>query len=102
MENSDVKEIFFNRAEVENAERVVCDNCFEHIVFMLKDNNHEFSVGLSTILECLAFAISNGDLPKLPLSWLTDVDHVYDTAFSENEDISYYDRRTYKESGKSE
>lgn len=96
MKDSNLKEIFFNRADVESAERVVCDKCFEHIVFMLKDNNHEFSVGLSTILECLAFAISSGDLPKLPLSWLADVDHVYGTGFSENEDISYYDRRNIR------
>lgn len=92
MENPELKEIFFNRADVEETERVVCDNCFEHMVFMLRDNQqHEFSVGLSTILECLTYAIGTEDLPKLPLSWLDAVDHVYNTAFSDNKNISYYD-----------
>lgn len=98
MEESELKEIFFNRADIEKAEKVACDNCFEHMVFMLRDSQqHEFSVGITTVLECLAFAISTGDLPKLPLSWLDDVDQVYNTAFSDNEDISYYDDETYKE-----
>ena len=69
MDNNKLKEIFFDRAELEDSERIVCENCFEHIVFMLSDSqNREFSVGLGTILECLAFAIDNGDLPKLPVS----------------------------------
>lgn len=98
MDNSKLKEIFFNRADVENAERIICDNCFEHIVFMLYDKqNREFSIDLNSILECLAFAISNRALPKLPTSWLDDVDHIYNTAFSENEDISCYDEHTYRE-----
>lgn len=79
------KEIFFNRAEVEKAQQISCDNCFENVVFLLKDNQHEFSMGLSSVLECLAFAIKNGDLPKLPLSW---VNSVYGDSISE---ISYYD-----------
>ena len=97
MDNINLKEIFFNRADIESAERVVCDNCFEQIVFMLKDDKHEFSLGLTTVLECLTFAISKGDLPKLPSSWLDDVDHVYNTAFSEIENISYYASQTYEE-----
>jgi hypothetical protein len=63
------EKIFFNRAEVTEAERIHCDNCFEQVVFMLRDKEHEFSLGLSTVLECLAFAVVNGDLPKLPGSW---------------------------------
>lgn len=92
MDNNELKEIFFTRADVENGERTICENCFEHVVFMLRDNkDREFSIGLTTVLECLAFAISNGDLPKLPISWLNNVDHVYYTNLSEREDISYND-----------
>ena len=80
------KEIFFNRAEIENAEHICCDNCFEQVVFLLKDKDHEFSMGLNTILDCLAFAIESGDLPKLPLSW---VSKVYD---EHSPDIAYYDK----------
>lgn len=97
IKNSELKEIFFNRADVKSAERMVCDKCFEHIIFMLEDSKqHKFSLGLKTILECVAFAIENGDLPKLPTSWLDDVDRVYGTDFSDNEDISYYDYETYQ------
>ncbi len=103
MENSELKEIFFNRADIKSAERMVCDNCFEHIIFMLEDSKqHKFSVGLRTILECITFAIKNGDLPKLPRSWLDDIDQVYGTAFSSDEDISYYDWETYKKRNKLE
>lgn len=103
MENSELKEIFFNRADVEKAENVLCDNCFEHLVFMLRDSQqHEFSVGLSTILQCLASAISMGDLPKLPQSWLQAVDDVYRTTFSFDENISYYDPETYEKRNKTQ
>ena len=96
VKEEDIKEIFFNRADVEDAERVICDNCFEHTVFFLRDTqNREFSLGLITVLECLAFAISNGELPKLPNSWLSDVDDVYGTDFSEQEGISYYHKREF-------
>lgn len=85
MDENKNKEIFFSRAEVKEAERVSCENCFEQVVFMLKDKDHEFSMGLTTVLECLSFAIKNGDLPKLPLSW------VYSVYGASLDDISYYD-----------
>lgn len=98
MDEKEMKEMFFNRADVEKAEQVICDNCFEHIVFLLKDSqNREFSLGLRTLLDCLAFAINEGNLPKLPVSWLSDVDHNYGTAYSENEDIFYSDNRITEE-----
>ena len=96
MESDKLKEIFFNRAEVEDAERVICDNCFEHAVFFLRDSQgREFSLGLLTVLDCVAFAISQGELPKLPSSWLNDVDHVYGTDLSEREGISYFHNREF-------
>lgn len=78
------KDIFFNRAEVENMERILCDKCFERVVFMLRDQNgNEFSLGLRTVLQCLSAAIQNGDLPKLPLSWVSDVNMGYDNVIPE-------------------
>lgn len=92
MKEKNHKEIFFNRANVKKAERIVCDDCFEHIVFHLKDqNNNSFSLGLKTVFECIVFAIENGDLPKLPLSWLGSIDNVYRTDLSERENIFYFD-----------
>ncbi len=86
------KEIFFNRADIKKSERIVCDNCFEQIVFHLKDsNNHDFSLGLSTVLSCIVFAIQTGNLPKLPQSWLADADFAYNTYFSEDEKNCYSD-----------
>lgn len=90
MDKVNNKEIFFNRADVEKAESIHCENCFEKVIFLLKDKDHEFSMGLSTVLECLAFAIKNGDLPKLPLSW---VNLVYGDNISA---ISYYDEEHFK------
>lgn len=89
MEKQKHEEIFFNRAEVEDAERIYCDNCFEQVVFFLQDKNHEFSMGLSTVLECLLFAVRNGDLPKLPKSWLNDIDSIYDTKYAFDKEIGY-------------
>lgn len=93
MNQNENKEVFFNRAEVKKAEHICCENCFENVIFLLKDKEHEFSMGLSTVLECLKFAIENGDLPKLPLSW---VNLVYGNNISE---ISYYDEERYKKEG---
>lgn len=95
MKNIENKEIFFNRAEVESAEQVCCENCFEQAVFLLKDKKHEFSMGLTTVLQCLEFAIKNGILPKLPRSWCSDVEHAFDIMF--DEEISYYDYETFRE-----
>ncbi len=86
------KEIFFNRADIKEAERIHCDNCFEQIVFHLRDSqDREFSLGLSTVIECLVFAIQTGNLPKLPLSWLSDADIVCDTFYAEDERNVYSD-----------
>lgn len=95
MDNFNKEKIFLNRAEATKAERIHCENCCEQVVFLLKDNNHEFSIGLSTILECLVFAIGNGDLPKLPASWISDVSKALNISF--DEDISYYDYEKFKE-----
>ncbi len=91
MDNINHKEIFFNRAEVKEAEHIHCENCFEQVVFLLRDNNHEFSMGLKSVLECVMFAIKNGHLPELPLSWLASVDDVYRTKFAFDEDLCYND-----------
>lgn len=98
MNEKELKDIFFNRTEVGKSEQIVCDNCFEQVVFMLRDSQgNDFSVGLTTVLECLAFAVSEGNLPKLPISWLSNVDHTCGTGFSENEELYYSDHKTLKD-----
>lgn len=91
MKKENIRNSFENRAHVKSDELINCDNCSESVVFHMQDNNHSFSMGLTTILECVAFAVKNGDLPKLPLSWLSDVDFRYDTKFSCDSDLSYGD-----------
>lgn len=97
MENIDHKEIFFNRAEAVEAETMYCENCCEKAVFLLKDKDHEFSMGLTTVLQCIEFAIRSGALPKLPMSWCADVGDAYDIGF--DCDVSYYDERADKTIG---
>lgn len=94
MNDKKCKEIFFNRAQAEGAERIHCENCFETVVFLMKDKEHKFSVGLMTVLECLEYAVKSGDLPKLPQSWCSDVEAAFNIAFDEG--VSYYDYETFE------
>lgn len=43
--------------------------CTEQLVFAMQDNYHPFSMGLSTILSCLAIAEKEGYVPRLPFDW---------------------------------
>lgn len=83
-----------NKVNLEKAEESVCDSCCESVIFHLCNNEHEFTMGLSTVLECLMFAIQQGDLPKLPLSWLGDADDVCGTFFSEDPQYTYWDEQS--------
>ncbi|GHV09415.1 hypothetical protein FACS1894217_13680 [Clostridia bacterium] len=71
--------ILANRAGVYSAEYATCDNCNETVLFAFRDSKgNEFSIGLSTVLDCVAFAIMNGDLPKLPVEWCRTASKRYD------------------------
>ncbi|MEM5767942.1 MAG: hypothetical protein AAGU32_06595 [Bacillota bacterium] len=67
-------EIYENRAVLEdrpNPFQDVTDTscCLEELVFAMQDNHHTFSMGLSTVLSCLAIAEKEGYVPKLPYEW---------------------------------
>lgn len=94
MNTNNHQEMNDRRVGLEKAEEIACDNCCESVIFHLRDKDHEFTMGLSTVLECLMFAISQGDLPKLPLSWLGEADHVCGTFFSEDTQYTYWDERS--------
>lgn len=49
--------------------------CPEELVFAMKDNYHQFSIGLSTIIQCLAIAERDGHIPKIPADWWNDLRH---------------------------
>lgn len=46
-----------------------CDVCEEALLFAMRDNYHEFSITLSTVLECLRAAEQAGEVPPLPNDW---------------------------------
>lgn len=49
-----------------------CEKCMEDYIFKMKDNYHEFEIGLRTILSCLALAEKEGAVPELPKEWWSD------------------------------
>lgn len=91
MDKSHYEELYKSSVSLTEGEEQCCDKCCDPVIFHLRDNYHEFTMALSTVIECIVFAIQNGDLPKLPLSWLEDVDYACGTAFSEDERNYYPD-----------
>lgn len=67
-------DVLKNRAEAETMNRICCDRCFEQAVFLLRDKDHEFTMGLSEILKCLRFAEKEGEVPTLPAQWWNDIE----------------------------
>ena len=66
------KNIIENRANLEDngiKDHTECEQCTEDYLFFMKDQEHEFSIGLKTILACLAFAEEKGAVPPLPYEW---------------------------------
>ncbi|MCB1733673.1 MAG: hypothetical protein H6981_01375 [Gammaproteobacteria bacterium] len=57
-----------------------CPECLDEMVFALRDRHHTFSVGMSTILQCLALAQEEGAVPVLPSPWWLDVVRRYKVA----------------------
>jgi len=72
--------IFQNRAEVvqdipKTQDCTSFECCHEELVFAMQDTHHQFSLGLSTVLECLAIAEKDGFVPKLPEDWWIEIRH---------------------------
>ncbi|MCR6969996.1 hypothetical protein NS834_26225, partial [Pseudomonas aeruginosa] len=43
--------------------------CHDELIFALQDKHHAFSLGLSTVLQCLKMAEHEGVVPELPEGW---------------------------------
>lgn len=74
----DKKNNFYNnRANLqENESAYDCTNfecCPEELIFAMKDTSHEFSMGLSTVLHCLAIAEKEGYVPPIAHEWWADI-----------------------------
>lgn len=75
MKPQDHQAILENRAALEGKTRdPICDQCDELAIFALRDNNNnEFSLNLSTILECLKFAENEGIVPPIDEGWWIEI-----------------------------
>lgn len=66
------KEQWYNndcKLENENVTEHDCEDCFEQYFFKMKDKDHEFSLGLTVVLDCLAQAQSAGVIPPIDNEW---------------------------------
>jgi len=53
---------------------MVCEACDERMIFAMVDSHDkQFDIGLTTILQCLNYAIEHGVLPKLPSTWVRNI-----------------------------
>lgn len=50
----------------DNSDNLCCDELY---LFDMQDNYHEFSIGLTTVLDMLAMAEAAGAVPKLSPEW---------------------------------
>ncbi|QCZ44822.1 hypothetical protein [Levilactobacillus brevis] len=51
------------------ADHTDCEDCEEELLFLMCDQEHEFSLGLSVVLNCLSIAEEEGFVPQLPNDW---------------------------------
>ena len=69
--------IITNKAMPAEKQAVAHDNpstcCDDPVFFAMRDNYHEFSMGLFTILECLKLAENRGYVPKISEDWWTEI-----------------------------
>lgn len=80
-ENKMVDALLKNQAILQKSQNreVLCPRCNEPFVFGLKDNFHEFSIGLTTILEYLAIAEYYSYVPEFPDEWWISATKRYET-----------------------
>ena len=71
-----------NRAQWTNEppQTSYCDSCSNHLLFAMRDNHHEFTLGITTLLECLRAAADQGAVPPLPDGWWNTVQNHYKLA----------------------
>ena len=64
-------------ARKEIIDHMDCDDCTEDYVFLLKQGDREFGMGLTTVLSMLAFAEHEDAVPSLPTKWWLKVSRRY-------------------------
>ncbi|GHV09419.1 hypothetical protein FACS1894217_13700 [Clostridia bacterium] len=58
-----------------------CDRCSEPLIFAMRDKEHEFSLGLLTVLDCLKLAEKEGAIPELSSDWWFSVEEHFQKSF---------------------
>lgn len=61
----------------DEAERILIPDAEDFLWFGLKKGDISFKIGLSDILMCMKFAEEQGEVPKLPRMWWTQVSSMY-------------------------
>lgn len=85
MNNLNDNNIIVNEIEDnDDLEHIICNNGSEQAIFLMRDKDHEFTLGLTSVLECIGFAVKNGDLPKLPKDWCDKVEKELGVQFDED------------------
>ncbi|MBU2771244.1 hypothetical protein HFQ13_03095 [Acidithiobacillus sp. VAN18-1] len=69
----DHKDILDNRVSPAGADAQGFSMIEGEIVFALQDRYHQFSMALSTVLQCLRMAEQEGGVPHLPSDWWIQV-----------------------------
>ena len=54
-----------------------CEDDLEDYVFLMRQGDRQFPIGLRTILACLAFAEYEGAVPKIPDEWWNRINNRY-------------------------
>ena len=60
-------------------DHLLCEDCDEQFLFLLSDQNHEFALGMTTLLDCLYQAQLAGMVPKLDNDWWNAVCSRYES-----------------------
>ena len=77
---------------ISEKEHLFLDDSYERVVFHLKGKNgDDIHLPMLNVIQCLMLAIKDGDLPKLPRSWVHEIDCIYNTGYSQDEDLWYHD-----------
>ena len=77
MTNDTVEPDLARLAREEIIDHMDCDDCTEDYVFLMRQDDREFGIGLTTLLACLAFAEREGAVPPLPTEWWLKVSRRY-------------------------
>ena len=96
MKPDDLTAAFNNRVKLDEGSPLVpnqCERCYEPLIFALRSENQDFSIGLFTILQCLEVAEYEGAVPKLPDDWWISLQNRYGLSLNYAEYTAMRDKK---------